>query len=158
MIIWVDHKETQASYLAGVFDGEGSVCLNRAAHARLPYCQTSIAQNNVPFLETLKDRFGGSVIKSRARTNGWNWAWQLRDATKQVTFLTGISPYVVIKHEEVMLAIELCKAIASGNRGLDVSEQEELVRLILASRLEEAAERRKQSFWKEPIDVQAEAC
>src|SRR5712664_1174321 len=100
-----DKPEVRAAYLAGFFDGEGHVCPIDHPDTIIPLLHVGLSQTNFVFLDLVKVLYGGGVSEN---ANGC-WNWQLYGAEKQLKFLSDIQPYVILTHEEVSIAIEICK-------------------------------------------------
>jgi len=123
---WCVHRhrrtaETQAlieatwiAYVAGLFDGEGTVTIGGAKRRRNDTAPDyrlaiSISQRakDRAVLDRIQASFGGSV---RERTRGPKVArtaeWQPNKLADAVRFLTAIAPYVQIKAPQVRLALE----------------------------------------------------
>ena len=100
----------------------------------------SISQNNLPFLEFLQKKFNaGGLVR-----DGKNWRINFNDIRDIQRFLTYIEPYVIIKHTEVLIALEICRVvIAHGNRGGHLDPRTELHRMKLEAALEKAANDRR---------------
>lgn len=138
-ITYIDVRELNRAYQAGIFDGEGT-CFRERMHLKV-----GIAQANIPFLEAFKDEFGGSVYK----TSEGNWQWSLTDAPSQLVFLRAISPYVKLKAREVAICIEICKIMPG--RGAKPDPRNQLLRERLFEMLKEAAELRINGY-REPLN------
>lgn len=104
----------QWSYLAGFFDGEGSITIHEncrpSPRGLSPNHTLQITMGNthpaIPKL--LYSELGGSLILSdrSAKANHRNFAqWSVR-AAKTLPFLYGIRPYVIMKKEQVELGIK----------------------------------------------------
>lgn len=104
------------AYVAGFFDGEGSVSIARTrANGLSDYHKIIIQIGQRAEHRTVLDRiaaeFGGSVriASERSRVNQL-WAayakWQLQDKPHIAPFLAAIQPYAVVKARQIMLAIE----------------------------------------------------
>lgn len=90
------------SYIAGFFDGEGSLTHNGRGF------RITIPQTNEEVLNKLRDFSGiGYVIKLKKREIHWKDAWLYYVAsTKDVCiFLKRVAPYLVIKRDNAEKAI-----------------------------------------------------
>lgn len=142
-ITYIDERELKRAYQAGIFDGEGH-CFREANHLKV-----GIAQANYPFLEGFKDEFTGSIDP----VNGVSWQWNLFGAPKQLVFLKGVLPYLILKTREVAIAIELCKIIPA--RGVVLSDKNKALRERLFNMLDEAAKLRKFGYREKPNEAVA---
>jgi hypothetical protein len=98
------------AYLAGLLDGEGSICiLKRVRNGRIRHwLEISIGNTDYEVLEWVRDTFGGH-LSSNAQTNTehshkvWRWRANTQEAAG---ILRDVTPYVRIKRAQVALAIE----------------------------------------------------
>ena len=101
-------------YVAGFFDGEGSVFIVKQKRAYGPYyhLRVNIAQtgSDSKLLGWLEDEFGGSLgYYSKKKQNGqdcWYWTATGKVAIK---FLTWIKDYTYYKTEQIEFALEFEK-------------------------------------------------
>jgi hypothetical protein len=142
------------SYVAGFFDGEGSIQLYMAMRANKngkDYLRSqlyvSVTQLDPTVLNRLKDEFGGNVYERRPRATKsgeehrrWDWV-----ATSKValSFLEAIRPYLIVKAEEADCAIEFGHTMLEGNTRLGVPPEVLLRRTELAQRIIEIRDRKK---------------
>jgi hypothetical protein len=131
-------------YAAGFFDGEGSAVIRRkppqikSTTSPLPRYRVEalIRITNRDVLEMLQARWGGSIIFSKAPKSHWKdwYQWQIQ-ATKAMTFLQEILPYLIIKKQQAELAIQFQKHIIEsgklryGGQGLKRYPYEEIIRI-----------------------------
>jgi len=90
------------SYIAGFFDGEGSLTHNGIGF------RITVSQTNEEVLNEIRDFTGvGNVIKLRKREAHWKDAWLYYIASKKdvCTFLKKAVPHLVIKKRSAMTAI-----------------------------------------------------
>ena len=90
------------SYIAGFFDGEGSLTHNGIGF------RITIPQTNEEVLNEIKDFTGvGNVIKLRKREVHWKDAWLYYIASKKDVriFLKKMIPYLIIKKKSAIAAI-----------------------------------------------------
>jgi hypothetical protein len=127
-------------YVAGIFDGEGCVCL----HERKPdgqsafFLQVLIYNTSMNLMKWLVGNFGGKFY-TRTQTN-WSqkiqYVWHPSGKKNRESFLLGVLPYLVIKRKQAEIALEFCR--------LGYGEQEkrrELVqRCCLLNQREESVE------------------
>jgi len=104
-------------YLAGLFDGEG--CVVTGLHGKGMRARVAICMGNAEdlFLQ-IQSQFGGSVRQDK---RGY-WHWQA-SSQKAVSFLRAIEPFLLVKRNQALLAIELQSGIFP-NGGISVSEEE----------------------------------
>jgi hypothetical protein len=99
------------SYIAGFFDGEGSIGVyhhvnngvQTGFHLRVQLRQNKTKLSSQLFRE-LVARFGGCVAEFSTRSGKVGMSWQVGSA-KAVAFLKEIEPYLVLKKDQARLAI-----------------------------------------------------
>ena len=119
-------------YLAGFFDGEGSVSvvnsLNNGRHSFQVWVQVS--NTDIDILETYQRLFKGQIRKLSKKKAHHKQAWMWRVVSKQaVAFLTAIEPYLTIKKEQAQLAIKFQQDRANKKLGHPLSDEELELRL-----------------------------
>jgi hypothetical protein len=129
----IDSRELENAYLAGLFDGEGCIYLTNVGY-EVRYPGISIAQTDSDFLHVLKEKYGGQVNKSGTTL-------YFTGASKIAEFLTRILPYLILRHKEAFILIEICKLVPVS--GKNMSDRDKLLRLKLEDMLEKAANNRK---------------
>lgn len=140
------------AYAAGLFDGEGhiSIAVRKAnlrrdskeklvGYERVQF-QLSMAQNNQRPLIWLRENFGGSIKfvtgkKSYCDDSYTRWNWVLSKVPAR-EFLCGVLPYLKVRQEEALLALEFC-ALYDGNTRAKVSESDKLLRASYATKIKE---------------------
>jgi hypothetical protein len=91
--------ELSDQYIAGLFDGEGHVCIeNTDKHVRM-----GIANTHLPVLEAVSRRFGGKIYTRKCRSDRHHPVhhWEVYKCDEQRAFLEAIRPFVVIKADAV---------------------------------------------------------
>lgn len=94
----------ELSYLAGFFDGEGSINLltRKRKHWNVEYQLTvAIGQKDGETLDWIKEKFGGNVYLVK-RDGSFFWAASNRQAEK---FLRNILPFLKYKRPQAELAL-----------------------------------------------------
>lgn len=113
----------ELAYAAGLFDGEGSVMIvfrPESKWSRPTYClQTQLVSCDRCLVDWMQDRFGGSIstfqpstATGRARV-AHNWITGSRLAAQ---FLEAILPFVILKRERILIALQFRKTITTGGR------------------------------------------
>jgi len=98
------------AYLAGIFDGEGSISITKS-HRNKKFNPTYAIRISVqmcnPYIPHLfLDTFGGSINCYEHKGNQLpHWHWHLW-STKAIPFLETLMPYLRLKKNEAELAIE----------------------------------------------------
>lgn len=105
--------DNEALYLAGIFDGEGTINISRRGpetHATPPrfFLRVAVDMNHLPTVETFHRYFGGQLYVARHRL-GTGHMWMLRHNDVR-PFLQAIGPLLRIKDAQARLAIEFLDA------------------------------------------------
>lgn len=107
--------DTLLPYLAGFFDGEGHVGVYLTAHKH--YLLTiTVTNTNKEALELFKGRFDG-VFWVRKATASWRttWGWKVQ-ARKAEVALRAMQPWIIVKREEVDVALEFADVCMGWSR------------------------------------------
>src|SRR3990170_1072595 len=102
--------ETEKAYIAGFFDGEGSITIAIQKSSPNGAVIVQISNTNKPVLEWIQSKFGGSIhIKTRENERQQN-SWKLDICSLMANrFLKTIQPYLKLKTPQAQLAIEFQK-------------------------------------------------
>lgn len=100
-------------YLAGYFDGEGCIHINKSNYAL--WATVSGVKRDV--LDMFQARFGG-VVKNYRTYYHWTVACKKAEA-----FLEVIHPYLILKKKEALLGLEYRDVCFGKNK--DISKREE---------------------------------
>lgn len=95
-----------SKYIAGFFDGEGSICLTGKNKNRWTI---SIPQTNFEVLESIYKFLGyGRVIKVTKRKVHWKdaWVYQIGKQEEVFNFLKLIYPNLIVKRDKVYKALK----------------------------------------------------
>lgn len=103
-------QEIMAAYTAGIFDGEGYVGIDRISKSTGSKTihhgiRVVISQKDGLIMNWLKSNFGGNVYQQRNNTDYFIYRWRIH-SKKAAYFLETIYPYLIIKKEQVKLALE----------------------------------------------------
>jgi hypothetical protein len=104
------HLETDLAYAAGIFDGEGCVCIKEVkqhkSHKPTYSLSVHITNTNEDVINWLLINFDGSkhtkIPKQENRRKYFRWNCQSKHAAN---FLTEILPYIKIKNPQVEIAL-----------------------------------------------------
>lgn len=103
-------KKEQVCWVAGFFDGEGCVQIQRRQRSKgfIEHCvKAVVGQKKLGPLLEIKDLFGG--ILTKLTTSGC-YQWRAHGKTAE-RFFTVIRPYLRLKGPEVDCALEIRKTI-----------------------------------------------
>lgn len=100
------------AYVAGFFDGEGSLGITRTiAHGKYVgyHGVIQISQTNFEVLEFIKEEWGGTldITKRKNEKSYWKKCWRLRMGGKKIyKFLKDILPYLIVKRPQAELYLK----------------------------------------------------
>lgn len=99
-----------ASYVAGFFDGEGTVGISHVKHPSADYYNVRVAiiNTNRAILDAIQGTFGGSVgSHDKRRSDKHKQSWQVQWYSESaIEFLRTIYPYVIVKRDQIELALK----------------------------------------------------
>lgn len=111
-------------YLAGFFDGEGSIGIYRYLE---PTVQLGLT--NEEMLRNLQNQWGGSVTKYKCKTNRKPaWGWSLYSKAQIKPFLEAILPYLILKKQEALVMLEFIESYKGKMR--DTHESRKNIQLL----------------------------
>jgi len=128
--------ELSIQYVAGLFDGEGSVHVvrNRPGWG----ASVSVGVCNKEVIDKLYTTFGGSTRMQLTKKGREFFVWRM-GITKATEFLSSIQPFCIIKRSVIVVALKLASIMneraskPDGRRAL--SNDEELLRLVLVHKI-----------------------
>lgn len=102
--------ETEKSYLAGLFDGEGCIGYYFKSKIKCHVASLAIYNTNTKVMQWIKDKtgYGGIYLNKGGKHCGWQW--QLNSRSQIIEFLKVIRPYLIIKADQVDLLFSLWDA------------------------------------------------
>ena len=103
-------KEISLDYIAGLFDGEGYITVNKNKKSFVPV--VGIKMNGFNLLKNIHTQFGGYFYQRKNYINRPLTEWTLRGALQVSNFLTQIEPFLIIKKEQAQLCLELCSTFS----------------------------------------------
>lgn len=99
-----DEMSLDIRYIAGFFDGEGSIGMAPKGSGFL--LRISISNVNLEVLTKIKERFGGFINK-RPATDKWKVCYQwCASYNVAIAFLEAVLPHLVVKKEHALVALE----------------------------------------------------
>ena len=102
-------KRIDLAYLAGILDGEGSICITRTKpkglykHSRYTLA-INITNTNEWLIRWIDFNFKGTINRTRLPSRRDCWRWQVH-SSKAVEFLRLLLPYLKIKKPQAELAL-----------------------------------------------------
>ena len=115
--------DTEAAYLAGVFDGEGTLGYYFKKSGKYHVASLAIYNTDPRVMAWIRTHVsvGGVYLNKNNKHKGWQW--QLNSKKQIIAFLNQIRPYLVIKAEQVDLLLSLWDAEQKIHRGRRLSEE-----------------------------------
>jgi hypothetical protein len=108
-------------YIAGFFDGEGSIGIYTNGkihlHLKVQLVQTD-TDNGFAILNEIFNRFGGNLSRSISSSGRHKWNWQIC-SNPALEFLKWIKPCLRIKKDQAILAIAWEASRPKMSRGTD---------------------------------------
>jgi hypothetical protein len=95
-------EEKDIAYVAGIIDGEGSICLTSRNKNKLPSPCVSVSSTDPELLFWIKSKFGGKILgrTSRETHHKQAYVWTIFNR-KALSFLRLIRPYLVIERRKL---------------------------------------------------------
>lgn len=118
-------SDVDAAYIAGFVDGEGTINVLKTSTGRFQV-EFSVAQISPLPLKFITDRFGG-IFYERTVPNRPNSKpiWKLAYTAKNFdVFIERIYPFLVLKKEKALIAMEMRKILKSSKYKRNISEKE----------------------------------
>jgi hypothetical protein len=94
------------SYLAGIFDGEGTIYIGLMTDKRRTFLKIGITNTDLNLMKWLIENFGGSYRSEARRNYRLIYRWGPKGKNNREKFLLGVLPYLIIKREQALLALE----------------------------------------------------
>ncbi len=99
--------ETEKAYIAGFVDGEGCIFATQYGRNGRYRIGMTLAQCDQEIILYLKECCGGSIYENKRKVNRKiAWTWQISNKMAG-DFLRDILPYLKVKKQQAILAIEL---------------------------------------------------
>ena len=100
-------SETEWAYIAGIFDGEGNLHIDKYRNIRI-----SIFQNGTDLHVWLYNVFGVGIIRKRpqrASSDKEQYVFIIQKQKEIYAFLIGVREFCIIKREKIEIALEIMK-------------------------------------------------
>lgn len=129
-------SDVELAYIAGFFDGEGSVTIGRHNGAESSYSlRISVTNTNREIIDWLVDNLGGSVSNVKLKGNRQqSYLWYLA-AVKASDVLYALLPFLRVKREQAILGLDFQGTQRARNRYVNYSEETIEFRDFLIERL-----------------------
>jgi hypothetical protein len=119
-------------YIAGFFDGEGSISINAGGR-----CSVTITQKNPSILYLIRSKFGGNVhYKGMKYFECYHW--RISSKEEIIRFLETMLKICVCKKQEIELGLEAARLVRTDNKGCcPLTADEYAQRLSIRARMQE---------------------
>ncbi len=120
-------SEAFTAYVAGFFDGEGSISIKNTGKNTSYRLSISIGQRRPEPLFMIQSRWGGSIGKREiGKREANNFSTLLMFSKQAVSFIKDIYPYLVVKRKQAEIAIKFQEGKENtGRRGMSIGRKEE---------------------------------
>lgn len=114
-------NEIWLSWLAGFFDGEGSIGLwsagKRKNGERYRTIKLSISQNNEEIIKEIYEMYPeGYICSSVTKSNNTNWVFRISGNSACERFVRDILPYTKVKTEKLKSCLEYIEKAKENQR------------------------------------------
>jgi len=131
MATFVDY-EVESSWMAGIMDGEGSICISKAYYTKkgLPVfgIDVTISNTREEVLEPFITRYGGKIRYLGGKPKVWTCP-----AKKEKQFVTDVLPYLRLKGEQAKVILKfknLPREIQHHDNG-DIKEEKQKLQIMM---------------------------
>lgn len=101
-------SKVELAYIAGFFDGEGSVGVYPASGKRSHHLRVQLVQNVTPesteLFHELSLKYGGSISTVTKKPTRPTYNWQI-NSLRAVVFLLDVLPYLRLKQRQAEIAL-----------------------------------------------------
>lgn len=105
-------KPSEASYLAGILDGEGSITGSSDPKRNRAMLQVTIANTDASLIQWVHQHVGGHVYAAKKAKGGKHqlWTWRITEVTKIYAFLQILRPYLLVKTRQATIALNVANS------------------------------------------------
>ena len=113
------------AYLAGILDGEGSICLHKDGRDGRIWGEMSIYNTSSELVKWIEERFGGRIYRYDTRKKDmmvirWN-------GEKSKELIPHLLPYLIIKQEKALSLLALAEVSSFRGNGKRDREAQEMI-------------------------------
>lgn len=94
------------SYLAGILDGEGTIYIGQMSDKRRTFLKVVVTNTDLNLMKWLITNFGGAYRGEQRGNYRLIYRWQPKGKKNREKLLLGVLPYLIIKREQALLALE----------------------------------------------------
>jgi hypothetical protein len=100
----MDLKDTEKAYIAGLFDGEGTIGIWPNSERKYG-CRVAIYNTHKEVMDWLSMKMGGAVdVQSKDKRPCYRWQISHRQSIR--VFIKAVQPYTIIKAAQLRLMLE----------------------------------------------------
>ncbi len=130
--------KTKLAYLAGIIDGEGTINITYFTKRNEYRMRLYVVNTDIRLIDWLESNFGGMKFHAKRHTvnhPNWKekWEWIYIPSKDKLGLLEALLPYMVIKSEQLTIAIEYLKTTSKS--GIRITEEARNVRKSCYERL-----------------------
>ena len=115
-------KKLDKAYIAGFFDGEGSIIIYKRSRSNSYSLNVQVNQLDRGMLEFLQSFYSGKINRGNDKKKKHQlWQWRLT-AQMALNFLLDIEPFLKLKREQAKLAIKFQRTKKLRGNSLTVNE------------------------------------
>ena len=112
-------KTEDLAYFAGIIDGEGSIYILQFRQSQPYYAGLAVYNTNRVLLEWVVEHFGGNITTKPAEKGRHKivYLWRNGVIKDNLTILEQILPFLIVKKQQALLALEFLKLQVSRGKG-----------------------------------------
>ena len=125
-------KKSNNLYIAGLFDGEGTVTLTKSSkNDKFKIPVASVSSTSYELLKFLQDNYGGSISKQKIykENHKQSWSWKL-SYQKALFFFKNIFQYILENNKRYIINILLKEYNKLTNRNGKYTKEQETLKLL----------------------------
>jgi hypothetical protein len=105
-------------YLAGIIDGEGSLCISKHGSKKSIYARVAVVNTHQGLINTIHQQFGGNVCFRKGRNAFWKTAyiWQISNR-KAIDLLRLVHPFLIVKKLQAELIFQMSEVMPGSYSG-----------------------------------------
>ena len=116
-------SEVDRAYIAGVFDGEGCICITTRNQRRYHSLRITVTNTHQGLIRFLHERLGGCVSPHSAREKCRpTWTWVAPDQRSE-NILVLLQPFLLVKKHQCELALEFRRLVKSAGHRLTIEDR-----------------------------------
>jgi hypothetical protein len=110
-------KQEKIIYLAGFFEGEGTICISNRSDRKSFQLRICVGQKDIQPLPLYVEMFGGHIYPQKRKGVHCINQWDLKKRDAQIAFLKAIYPYLITKKAEADVAFIFLETMSGCSEG-----------------------------------------